>query len=85
MLLDFTACASLKFSNPLAYVSFHPMTDKTVTNEFDTGVGARVLPRMVQVECDEERVRRNIRAKAAVTCIAQQDNTVIGKEYWGYL
>ena len=42
MPLDFTVCTSLTFSSPLAYVSFHPMPDKTVTNEFDTSVGARV-------------------------------------------
>ena len=42
MLLDLTACASLIFSSPLTYVSFHPIPYETVTNEFDTGVGARV-------------------------------------------
>ena len=41
MPMDLNACASLTFSRPLAYVSPHPLPDKTMTNEFDTGVGAR--------------------------------------------
>ena len=48
--LGFTACPSLTFSSPLAYISPHPMPDKTMTDEFVTGVGAMVWPRMVQVE-----------------------------------
>ena len=83
MLLDFAACTSLTLSSLLAYVSPHPMPDKMVTNEFDTGVGARVLPRMVQVEHVKAHDRRNTWGQAAVTCIAQQANTVI-KEYCGY-
>ena len=82
--LSFTVCASLTFSSPLAYVSSHSMTDKTMTNEFDTGVGARVRPRMVQVEHVEAHVRRNNGAQEVVIRIAQQDDTVISKKYWGY-
>ena len=52
------------------------MPDRTVTNEFDTGVDAGVWPRMVQVEHVKAHVRRNNRAQAAVTCIAQQANIV---------
>ena len=40
--LDFTPCASLTFSSPLAYVLPHSMPDKTLTNEFDIGVGSRM-------------------------------------------
>ena len=42
MTLDFTACASLTFSGPLEYVSLHPMPHKTVANEFEIAVDARV-------------------------------------------
>ena len=34
------------------------------------------------MEYVKAHARRNNREQAAETCIAQQNNTVIGKEYW---
>ena len=76
MTLNFTARTSLIFSSPLAYVSLHPMPDKTVSL-IPGG------PRMIQVEYVEAHVGRNNEVQAAVTRIAQQANTVITNKYWG--
>ena len=83
MTLDFIASANLIFSGPLAYVSLHPIPHTIISNEFDKGVGAGVWPRMVQVHYVKAHIGRSNGAPAAVTCIAQQANTVISKKQWG--